>query len=95
MADILQRLRATLTDKDNMPRMSSEKWLAVGLAKEAADEIERLRSALAPFAEAARRFAPYPNLQNDACVDVPALTLGHLRAAAAALNIHQCEPRDG
>jgi hypothetical protein len=41
--DIVTRLRATTTDKDNMPRMDSERWLPIGLAKEAADEIERLR----------------------------------------------------
>lgn len=40
---IVGRLRATALDKDNFPRMNSEKWLPVGLAIEAADEIERLR----------------------------------------------------
>jgi hypothetical protein len=44
MTDIVERLRGTLLDKDNFPRMDSEKWLPVGLAKEAADEIERLRA---------------------------------------------------
>lgn len=39
---IVQRLRGTLLDKDNFPRMDSEKWLPVGLAKEAADRIELL-----------------------------------------------------
>jgi hypothetical protein len=43
MTDIVERLRRTLLDRDNFPRMDSEKWLPVGLAKEAADEIERLR----------------------------------------------------
>lgn len=43
MADIVERLRATLLDKDNFPRMKQEKWLPVGLAEEAAAEIERLR----------------------------------------------------
>jgi hypothetical protein len=46
MTDIVKRLRGTLLDKDNFPRMDSEKWLPVGLAKEAADEIERLREAM-------------------------------------------------
>lgn len=44
MTDIVQRLRATTLDKDNFPRMDSEKWFPVGLAKEAADEIDRLRA---------------------------------------------------
>jgi hypothetical protein len=44
MTDIVERLRATLLDRDNFPRMDSEKWLPVGLAKEAAAEIERLRN---------------------------------------------------
>jgi hypothetical protein len=42
MSDIVQRLCATALDKDNFPRMKNERWLPVGLAKEAADEIERL-----------------------------------------------------
>jgi hypothetical protein len=46
MTDIVARLRATLLDRDNFPRMDSEKWLPVGLAKEAADEIEWLRKEL-------------------------------------------------
>ena len=41
--DLVDRLRATALDKDNFPRMKQEKWLPVGLALEAADEIERLR----------------------------------------------------
>jgi hypothetical protein len=45
--DITVRLRGTATDKDTMPRMDSERWLPVGLAREAADEIERLRALLA------------------------------------------------
>ena len=44
MSDIVGRLRAATLDKDNFPRMDSERWLPVGLAKEAADEIERLRA---------------------------------------------------
>jgi hypothetical protein len=44
MTDIVERLRRTLLDRDNFPRMDSEKWLPVRLAKEAADEIERLRA---------------------------------------------------
>jgi hypothetical protein len=42
MNEIAKRLRATQFDKDNMPRMKSERHLPVGLALEAADEIERL-----------------------------------------------------
>jgi len=42
-SDIVERLRATALDKDNFPRMNSEKWLPVGLAIEAADEIVRGR----------------------------------------------------
>lgn len=48
MRDIIHRLRATALDKDNFPRMDSERWLPVGLAKEAADEIERLRKEIYP-----------------------------------------------
>jgi hypothetical protein len=44
MTDIVERLRATQFDKDNMPRMKQERWFPVGLALEAADEIERLRA---------------------------------------------------
>jgi hypothetical protein len=44
MSDLVERLRATQLDKDNFPRMDSERWLPVGLAGEAADEIERLRT---------------------------------------------------
>lgn len=43
MTDIIKRLQNTALDKDNFPRMDCEKWLPVGLAREAADEIERLR----------------------------------------------------
>ena len=42
--DIVARLRGTTTDKDNMPRMDSERWFPVGLAREAAAEIARLRA---------------------------------------------------
>lgn len=52
MADIVERLRATLLDKDNLPRMKQEKWLPVDLADEAAAEIERLRAGI----EQARRW---------------------------------------
>jgi O-succinylbenzoate synthase len=44
MLDIVARLRDTTLDKDNFPRMDSEKWFSVGLAKEAANEIKRLRA---------------------------------------------------
>lgn len=44
--DIVQRLRATAFDKDNFPRMKQETWLPVGLAEEAANEIEALRAEL-------------------------------------------------
>jgi hypothetical protein len=44
--DIVERLRATLLDRDNLLRLHSEQWLPVGLAKEAADEIERLTEQL-------------------------------------------------
>ena len=46
MTDIVNRLRSSALDKDNFPRMDSERWLPVGLAIEAANEIERLRAAL-------------------------------------------------
>ncbi len=50
MTGILLELRATALDKDNCPRMDSERWLPVGLALRAADEIERLRSEY-PYSE--------------------------------------------
>lgn len=43
MSDLVNRLRATAFDKDNFPRMKQEKWFPVGLALEAADEIEELQ----------------------------------------------------
>jgi DNA repair ATPase RecN len=46
MTDIVERLRATVLDRDNFPCMDSERRCTVGLAKEAADEIERLRAEL-------------------------------------------------
>lgn len=56
--ELERRLLATGYDRDNFPRMNSERWLPVGLAKEAAAEIARLRAerdqliaALKPFAE--------------------------------------------
>ena len=52
MSDIAQRLVASTLDKDNCPRMDSERWLPIGLAREAASEIERLRAALRLFYEA-------------------------------------------
>lgn len=51
MSDIVGRLRSTLSDGDNMPRMKSEEWLPVSLAEEAAEEIMRLREALKPFSK--------------------------------------------
>jgi len=47
VSDIVERLRATTLDKDNFSRMGSERWLPIGLANEAAAEIERLRAELA------------------------------------------------
>jgi len=44
MTDIVMRLHEATLDKDNMPRMDSERQVSVGLAKEAKAEIERLRS---------------------------------------------------
>lgn len=44
MTGTVERLRATMLDKDNFPRMECERHLPVGLAREAADEIERLRN---------------------------------------------------
>jgi hypothetical protein len=46
MGDLVKRLRGTALDKDKFPRMDSEKWFPVGLAKEAADRIEALEAAL-------------------------------------------------
>ena len=42
--DLVKALRATALDKDNFPRLPSERHLPVGLALEAADEIERLQN---------------------------------------------------
>lgn len=46
MTSITQKLAGAILDKDNMPRMDSEKQVAVGLAKEAMAEIDRLRRAI-------------------------------------------------
>lgn len=46
MIDITVRLEGATLDKDNFPRMDSERQVPVGLAKEAKAEIERLRAAL-------------------------------------------------
>lgn len=46
MIDIVLRLEGATLDKDNFPRMDSERQVPVGLAKEAKAEIERLRAAL-------------------------------------------------
>lgn len=48
--DIVGRLREACLDKDNMPRMDSERWFPVGLAREATAEIDRLRSERLAFA---------------------------------------------
>jgi hypothetical protein len=45
--DIVKRLEAATFDKDNFPRMDSERQVQVGLAKEAKAEIERLRADMA------------------------------------------------
>jgi hypothetical protein len=44
MTDIAKRLHAATLDKDNFPRMDSERQVPVGLAKEAKAEIERLQA---------------------------------------------------
>ena len=44
--DIVHRLNLATMDKDNFPRMDSERQVSVGLAREAASEIVRLRTAL-------------------------------------------------
>lgn len=44
---LVNRLRNTALDRDNFPRMNSERWLPVALAVEAADEIDRLSRQLA------------------------------------------------
>ncbi len=46
-------------------------------------EIERLRAALKPFAEAAKRFTPYPKKMEGAPVEL-SITLAELRQAASA-----------
>jgi hypothetical protein len=46
MTDIVNDLRDTAFDKDNLPRMKSERACPVGLALKAADEIDRLRAVL-------------------------------------------------
>jgi hypothetical protein len=46
MIDITIRLESATLDKDNFPRMDSERQVPVGLAKEAKAEIERLRGSV-------------------------------------------------
>ena len=50
--DIVNELRGTAYDKDNMPRMKSERSCSVRLALAAADEIERLRDQIFQFKNA-------------------------------------------
>lgn len=41
---LINRLRDAANDKDNYPRMDSERWLPVGLARSAADMLEKLHT---------------------------------------------------
>ncbi|MFM2005448.1 MAG: hypothetical protein RLZZ09_1103 [Pseudomonadota bacterium] len=50
MSDIVERLRAAALDKDNFPRMRTERAATAADALEAAAEIERLRAALEEIA---------------------------------------------
>jgi len=52
--DIVTQLRSCLLDRDNFPRMSSEKWLPVKLASAAADEIERLKTEIQEWHDCAQ-----------------------------------------
>ena len=49
---LIQKLRATAFDKDNCPRMDSERWCPVGLAKQAADALTASLSREAALREA-------------------------------------------
>lgn len=86
MTDIAVELLATQYDGDNMPRMESEKWLPVGLARRGAEEILKLRQALLPFATC------LTNEQWDLLLHVPDdtiwkgnITFGDLRRAKDAM----------
>jgi hypothetical protein len=76
VSDIVQRLREGI---DPLDIPGAERAMDAG-----ADEIERLRAALKPLAEAAKHYTPYHENMNDNQIDV-IITLGQLRAAAAAL----------
>jgi hypothetical protein len=73
MTDIVERLRGTLLDKDNFPRMDSEKWLPVGLAKEAADEIERLRAEIEWRRSAAKAWQLIAQTNQELCDEIERL----------------------
>ena len=76
--DIVQRLR--------FDSVRCETQFSKGVAsniEEGAAEIERLRAALKPFAEAAKHFKVYPKQHEGSQVDT-SITLGDLRRAAAA-----------
>jgi hypothetical protein len=88
--DIVNELRGTAYDKDNMPRMKSERSCSVRLALAAAEDIERLREALKPFADVVKgNWSEQPDTMpmsygfgSDKRFD---LTLGDFRKARAAL----------
>ena len=79
MVGIVERLRQTRADMLGTPD-EAHYWDCV----EAADEIEKLRAALKPFADAAPHYC-ICNEHDDWFVDGEYITIGDLRAAAAAL----------
>ena len=92
MADIVGTFRSYALDKDNCPRMSSEAVpVRVSLLVDAADEIERLRAALEPFANALK--GNWSHQSDEMPIDAGfgatdlrlRLRLGDFRAARAAL----------
>jgi len=73
MTDIVDRLRLSCLDKDNCPRMSTERAAPVSLVNEAVSEItglraeiKRLRAALLAFADHFGPLEGNPFLHEDA-----------------------------
>ncbi len=76
MSDLVERLRAWT------PPFECLQGAPYKLACDAADEIERLKAALKPFADAAETLASFPD---ETSLDLAPITLGDLRRARAAL----------
>ena len=85
--DLVLRLRGQYACGPTLPNGEPEfgwrEFETPPIQHEAAAEIERPRAALKPFADAAKRFTPYPKKMEGAPVEL-SITLAELRQAASA-----------